>query len=132
MTKALSALTGLMIALTLSSGALAQVSDSKSGGQPPQKLVEKAKKGPLAFGFVNSDGSVASGSGNFTASVSSNLYTISIKKVSYYYSSFATIVTPAVPDVSYCTTDSVGGNLLVHCYNSSGASTPASFAFVTF
>ncbi|MEI9930073.1 MAG: hypothetical protein WDM89_05815 [Rhizomicrobium sp.] len=108
MTKRFIALAGACIALVCSSGAWAEMTDAKSGRPAPQQLVQKAMKGPLAFGFIGSDGTVASGSGNFSATVSSGTYFIKIKKVDYFYSSFSTAVTPSLPQVSYCTTDSAG------------------------
>ena len=90
---------------------------------------------PLAYGYVYESGSIASGSGNFTASwnASSKWYAISIISISYYYSSYSTVVTTSVPyGNTNCQTDSVSGQLLVRCYTGSGAQTQADFGFIVF
>jgi hypothetical protein len=132
MTKRFIAFAGACAALICSSSAWAHMSDAKSGAQPPQQLVQKAKKSPLAFGFVASDGTVVSGSGNFSVKNDSNFYEIKIKGVDYFYSSFTTVVTPVIPGTSFCTTDSVGGRLTVACYDATGTLVPAAFGFITY
>jgi uncharacterized membrane protein YeiH len=124
MTKRFGVLAGVCAALICASSALAQESENAASG--------KAQTGPLAFGFINMDGSTASGSGNFKSSLVSNTYHIKIKKTDYFFSSFATSVTPVLPGISYCTTSSVSGDLLVNCFDATGNQVAAAFGFVTF
>lgn len=71
---------------------------------------------PIAFGYINANGSVNSGSGNFTCTwnASSGRYQISITGYSYMYNQYTTVITgiSIYPGVIF-TTDSVGGQLLV-------------------
>lgn len=90
---------------------------------------------PLAYGYVFTNGAIGSGSGNFTATWNPTYkwYAISITGISYYYSSYSTVVTTTLPyGNTNCQTDSVGGQLLVLCYTSSGAQTQADFGFIVF
>lgn len=72
---------------------------------------------PIAFGFISSDGSVISGTGNFTASWNSSAkrYEITISGQSYYYNTYSTVVTPSGSPELY-QTSSVSGMLLVYVY----------------
>jgi hypothetical protein len=70
----------------------------------------------IAFGCVLEDGTISSGSGNFTCTwdASNSNYKIKIGGEEYFYASFATIVTPAYSSIlNYCFTDSADGNLLI-------------------
>jgi hypothetical protein len=86
----------------------------------------------LARGFVNSNGTKASGSPNWTVSFDGTYYHIAISGVNYFYSSFTTVVTPAIPKGAACASDSLGGNLLVSCYDSANNVVAAAFGFTTF
>src|SRR4051812_13825408 len=77
---------------------------------------------PIAHGYINTDGTVASGSGNFTSVFDSanQWYAIKITGKSYFFSSFSTVVTPSFNSFTpapTCGTSSVSGQLLVACYN---------------
>ncbi len=90
---------------------------------------------PVAFGAVYQDGTVESGSGNFTAvwNPSSQWYQVTITGVNYYYLSYATTITTSTPiGNGTCQSDSVSGNLLVRCYTLSGVPTQATFGFITY
>ncbi len=89
---------------------------------------------PIAFGFINSDGSVASSSGNITSTWSGTLnrYQITISGHTYFFNDYTTQVTPSGAADSTTRTGSSSGNLLVNIYNSSGTSIQSSFQFVTF
>jgi hypothetical protein len=90
---------------------------------------------PLAYGYVFESGTIGSGSGNFTATWNPTYkwYAITITGISYYFSSYSTVVTTSVPyGNTNCQTDSVSGQLLVRCYTSSGAQTQADFGFIVF
>ena len=91
------------------------------------------KEGPLAFGVVLSNGSKYSGTPNWssTYNVTYKRYEIKIDGESYYYLNYATNVTPA-GDIRYCRSTSVGGQLLVYCYDKNGNAATSRFGFVTF
>ena len=89
--------------------------------------------GPIAFGVVLNDGTKQSGTANWSSSFNSSLkrYEIAISGESYFYLNYSTLITPT-GDVRFCRSDSVGGKLLVYCYDQSGAVQPARFSFTTF
>jgi hypothetical protein len=92
---------------------------------------------PIAYGFINADGSLESGSPNLSSSWNSqqDWYEISISGYSYDFREYCTIVTPAFgcsPAPCGAQTSSVGGMLLVQIYDGNGSSTQASFQFVTY
>lgn len=90
-------------------------------------------KGPLAFGTVRSSGSKYKGSNNWSSTYNSTYkrYEITISGNNYYYLNYATVITPA-GDTRFCRSSSVGGKLLVYCYNHAGTATSSRFGFVTF
>ncbi len=90
-------------------------------------------KSPLAYGTVTSSGTKYKGSSNWSSSYNSTYkrYEISINGNSYYYLNYATVVTPA-GDARFCKTSSVGGKLLVYCYNHAGTATSSRFGFLSF
>ena len=91
------------------------------------------QEGPLAFGVVMSNGTKYSGTPNWSSTYNANYkrYEIEIDGESYYYLKYATTVTPA-GDIRYCRSTSVGGQLLVYCYDKNGNAATSRFAFVTF
>lgn len=93
----------------------------------------QATAGPLAFGVVTANGTKWSGTPNFSSSYNPTYrrYEISIQGQNYYYLSYATIVTPA-GDARFCKSSSVGGKLLVYCYDANGQVQPSRFGFITF
>jgi len=93
-----------------------------------------ARRNPLAYGYVNQDGTKASGTGNFTSdwNASSSWYEIKINNVNYFYSKYSTVVTPSGPHGALCYSDSANGMLLVRCYTTAGDPTQALFGFGTF
>jgi hypothetical protein len=97
---------------------------------------DRARTTPLGYAFVNQDGSKASGTANVTTSYDSGniRYVVKFTGVNYFYSSFSTTVTPAIPTStgSECRTDSIGGTMLVQCFNLAGSPIQAAFGFITF
>lgn len=89
--------------------------------------------GPIAFGVVLNNGQKQSGTANWSSAYNATLkrYEITISGQNYYYLSYTTLVTPP-GDVRFCRTDSVGGKLLIYCYDQSGAVQPSRVAFTTF
>ncbi|MBN1874890.1 MAG: hypothetical protein JXA33_11725 [Anaerolineae bacterium] len=91
---------------------------------------------PIAYGFVNSNGTLASG----TANVATALYTttayyeITISGHSYYYTDYVTQVTLVYP-CSYANTvrtSSGSGRLFVLIYSDTGSFVQCAFQFVTY
>lgn len=92
-----------------------------------------AASGPLAYGTVRSNGVKFGGTANWTSSYNSTnkRYEITINGQSYYYLNFATVITPA-GDKRFCRSSSVGGKLLVYCYDHAGNSQSSRFGFITY
>jgi subtilisin family serine protease len=88
---------------------------------------------PLAFGTVWFSGAKQTGTANWSSTFNPtyNRYEIAISGENYYYLNYSTIVTPA-GDVRFCKSSSVGGKLLVYCYDSNGNPATSRFAFVTY
>lgn len=89
--------------------------------------------GPLAFGVLWSDGNKMSGTPNWTSTYNGTYrrYEIAITGENYYYTSYATAITPA-GDARYCRSDSVGGKLLIYCYDHTGTAATSRVGFVTY
>src|SRR3954454_4175807 len=91
---------------------------------------------PIAYGHINSDGTVASGSGNFTSVFDpvNHRYAIKITGVKYFFTNFSTIVTPdlVVDPAPTCGISSLSGKLLIACYDTAGARIQVSFGFGVF
>jgi hypothetical protein len=105
----------------------------------PAPQATTAIRRPIAYGYINTNGTVASGSGNFTSVFDSanNWYAITITGRNYFFTNFSTVVTPSFNSSApapICGTGSVGGKLLVACYNTAGARVqpPAGFGFGVF
>jgi hypothetical protein len=90
--------------------------------------------GPIAYGVINVDGTVASGTPNISSSWNgtSSRYEITISGENYIYGSYVTVVTVLSGDARLATTNSVSGNLLVFVFNSSGTAIQDNFHFVTY
>jgi hypothetical protein len=94
-----------------------------------------ARATPLAYAFINFDGSVASGTPNVSCSWNStnSRYEITIDGESYLWVNYVTVVTVTDSDPPrIATTSSVGGKLLVNIYNLSGTETQSAFQFITY
>jgi hypothetical protein len=86
---------------------------------PPAKSGGSASlvgTGPIAYGAILADGAKYSGTSNWSSTFNAtyNRYEITITGESYFYLSYATVVTPAA-DVPYGRTDSVSGKQLIAC-----------------
>lgn len=93
-----------------------------------------AAKGPIAYGSVNSNATITSGSGNFTVTweAAQSRYRISITGESYLFSNYATVVTPVSSTIHRVRSSSVGGDLLIYLHNSAGTLSQGIFQFTTF
>lgn len=92
---------------------------------------------PLAFGHINSDGTISSGSGNIVSTLiaASNRYEISITGISYFGPSYVTLITPVAGAGGLgqmATTSSINGRLIVRIHDASGSPVQSAFQFVTF
>jgi hypothetical protein len=108
-----------------------EMTDSQTG--PGAESAADVSSGPIAFGVMLSNGLKQSGTANWSSTYNATYkrYEITITGQNYYYLNFSTLVTPT-GDIRYCRTDSVGGKLLIYCYDQSGAVQPARLAFTTF
>jgi hypothetical protein len=89
-------------------------------------------QGPIAYGTIYPSGAKGGGTSNWTSTYNTtyNRYEITITGESYYFLSYATVVTP-MGGARMCSTDSVGGKLLINCYDHAGAPATSWIAFVT-
>ena len=104
-----------------------------------QPLATTPIRKPIAYGYINTNGTVASGSGNFTSVFDpvNKWYAIKITGRNYFFTNFSTVVTPSFNSATpapICGTGSVSGKLLVACYDTAGARVqpPAGFGFGVF
>lgn len=90
---------------------------------------------PIAFGFINSNGSVATGTPNFSAvwSTTNSQYEILIDDEEYFFNEYVTIVTPISSPGLTTRTNSRSGRLVVALDDRSGTNrVQASFSFVVY
>lgn len=87
---------------------------------------------PIAFAFISTAGTKLSGTSNVTCTWDATFrwYVITISGEYYYYTSYATIVTPT-SQVTVMT-GSTAGQLIVQFANLSGTTVQSGFQFVTF
>ena len=87
---------------------------------------------PIAYGTVESNGNVLSGTGNFTASITSGVITISVTGVTLSVNNTTCLVTPY--STAFRTSSIVisGGDLQVRIFNSSGSLAPTTFQFTIY
>lgn len=88
---------------------------------------------PLAFGTIDSDGTILSGTSNFSVTFDAGFtrYEIAIDGESYHYSDYAAMVTPITGGVS-AETGSSSDNLLVSVVQADGTNAAGRFSFVVF
>jgi hypothetical protein len=129
---------GLTISAIVAAGALSPAmaaTDSESGigrHAAARVLRPTVPRRPIAYGTVFSDGTVESGTGNFTATWDStnHWYAIHITGQNYFWLNYTTELTTSLPQGNgFCQVDSVSGNLLVRCYNLAGQPQQAVFDF---
>ena len=96
-------------------------------------VVNLGAPGEIAFGDVDAAGTKLSGTANWTSVFNASLvrYEITITGESYFFSSYATMVTP-LGDIRYCHTGSISGKLTINCTDSAGNPATSRIAFVTF
>jgi len=89
---------------------------------------------PIAYGFINASGTVASATPNISAvwNPTFNWYEITIDNEDYFFSSYSTVVTTTVSG-AVPRTSSSAGRLIVQIVNASNGTTrQANFNFVTY
>lgn len=89
---------------------------------------------PVAFGSVDFDGSVISGSGNFSVSWDSTFerYIIDVPGHSLHGSFYTMVVTPRTVDPVFTGTSSVGTDMLAYFHDISGNRIKSRFTFVIY
>jgi hypothetical protein len=85
---------------------------------------------PIAYGFVNSNGTLASGTSNVSSAWTGTRYEITIDGESYFFSSYATLASPTC-DNATMDIGSVSGKLLI-TPRVNNVITQCPFQFVTF
>lgn len=103
-----------------------------SAHKPSSTVSVLGAPGEIAFGDVDAAGTKLSGTSNWTSVFNSSLirYEITITGESYFFSSYATMVTP-LGDIRFCRTGSISGKLTVNCTDAAGNAAQSRFAFVT-
>ncbi len=89
---------------------------------------------PIAYGYINTDGSIASGTPNFSCvwNSTSQRYEIEIDDESYFFNSYVTVATTVASNASI-RTSSVSGRLLIYIESTiNQADLQAGFQFVTY
>lgn len=114
----------------------AELTDSQRP-TPAERLAVHANAlgapGEIALGTINTAGAKITGSSNWTSTLNGTRYEVTITGESYFYSSYATHVTPlGLSNHVTCSTDSLGGKLLISCFNpATGAASLPAVAFTT-
>lgn len=110
-------------------------SDVRVKGEIMREYVAGAPKNaaPVAYGTVNSNGTISSGSGNFTVTWTGTWYEITITGESYHYLSYQAVANTIGGTVPrFATTSSVSGRLIVSIFDLSGNNQPNMFNFVVY
>ena len=89
---------------------------------------------PVAFGHINSDGQIRSGSGNFSVSfnASTEIYTVDLPILFYQSVNHTVIITPVGSSPIVASSDSLNSNMLVFLHNLLGERVSGSFSFVVY
>ena len=86
---------------------------------------------PIAYAYIDSSGSVSSGTPNVSCTWNVSRYEITIAGESYYYNDYITVVTPSGAGVM-AGTSSTSGKLLVYITNLSGTTIQSGFQFIMY
>lgn len=89
---------------------------------------------PVAYGTINSNATIAAGSGNFTVTYNSTSawYEITITGENYHYMSHQALVTPVAITPRIAVTSSVSDRLIVVIYNTADVKQQNMFNFVVY
>jgi len=101
---------------------------------PDGTVQNSAALAPVAYGYYRNGTGITSGSGNFTISYvsGSEYYLIDIPGVSYFFSSYTTLLTASSSNIKTIQESSLGGDLIVICEDSAGNRVQGSFQFIVY
>lgn len=106
--------------------------DIADGSVAPADLASTVST-PLAWAFVNDDATLGAATSNVeSVTYDGTRYVVSFTDISYFFSSFVTVVTSSQSTGVSIYTNSVGGDLLVYVRDELGSAVKADFQFVTF
>ncbi|GAL61554.1 hypothetical protein [Algibacter lectus] len=87
---------------------------------------------PIAYGLVESNGNILNGTGNFTASITGNVFTINIDNETFTHENNVCFITPISGGFRTSSISSSGGNVTVRIFNSDGNTSSTSFQFMVY
>lgn len=92
------------------------------------------RHGPIAYGVVNTDGAVSSGTHNLSSiwNTSANRYELTVSGESINFLQYTTVITPIGSNPVIATTASAGGKLVVFLHNILGADVQGQFNVVIY
>lgn len=109
------------------------IGDVKTSGEVQRPSTGAANLVPIAYGSISVDGTISSGSGNFTAvKFGTGRYHITINDESYFIGNYSTIASAVSSGPALISTSSGIGNLQIYIYDLSGVAIDKSFSFVTY
>ena len=108
------------------------VNESKLSANLQDRLNEIEARTPIAFGFVDLDANILSGTGNFSVIFDQFVqrYEITIDSENYFFTDYTTVVTPTADGI-VARTGSIGGRLVVVLKDLNGDPVMSNFQFVT-
>jgi hypothetical protein len=95
-------------------------------------LTESSPLVPVAYGTIESDASVLSGTGNFTASLNAGILRISVNNEEMSAFNSSCLITPYSNAFRTSSIIMTGGDVQVRIFNSSGNLAPVTFQFVIY
>ena len=128
------------ISLQKSTGELTEVASANGGVYTEGVVYKRYVPGgprvaaiPIAYGTINANSTVASGSGNFGDILASNIYTILVDGETLSSANATAVITPnatAVPRIA--TYNFSNGSLQVRIFDTAGNLTQTNFSFVIY
>lgn len=103
--------------------------NSEFDGKIQRPTTGNANLVPIAYGTVESNGNVLSGTGNFTASINANVISISVNSETLNVSNTSCLITPYSTAFRTSSIIISGGDIQVRTFNSSGSLAPTTFQF---
>jgi hypothetical protein len=96
------------------------------------QLTPKPLGAPIAYGFIDGNGKVVAGSGNFTCEWRGTGYYISITNINYVEERYLTFVTPAHQCGVSATTGQNNNELRIELLGPTCTNTQSAFQFITY
>jgi len=93
--------------------------------------IQTSASSEIAFGAIDSDADIASGSGNYEVVWTGSRYEITLEDESYHFRSYTTLITPNSSSVYSHYSSSGSGKIFVYLRNNAGSNISAPFHFVT-